>query len=153
MPQRNNVCRPEPISKDKFKHNLAAAWGRVWPKIKKGAMADAMGLTDVKTIDRAITGANLPEAHTIFNSLLADETALNEVLAYYGLKIAPITAVAANDLDTIHGLCETASELSAAVADGYRDHRETLRVADKLRPHMPAMEAILREAETIRGAA
>lgn len=153
MPQRNNVCRPDPISKDKFKQKLAAAWGRVWPATGKGAMADAMGLTDVKTIDRAVTASNLPEAHTIFNSLLADETALNEILAYYGFKITRLNATAANDLDTIHGLCDAASELSAAVADGFRDHRETLRVADKLRPHMPAMEAILREAETIRGAA
>jgi len=150
MSQISNVCPRSPLSKDKFEQKLAAAWGRVWPKIGKGSMADRMGLSDTKLIDRAVTGANLPSAHTVFNSLIADPTALDEVLAEYGYRLCPNTADAANDLMTLSGLCETAAELSEALRDGKRIHPETLRVADKLRPHMPALAALLREADELR---
>jgi hypothetical protein len=148
-----NVCPRAPIAKDKFQQKLAAAWGRVWPTIGKGAMADRMGLSDSKTIDRAVTASNLPEAHTIFNSLLADPTALDEVLAWYGYRLCPNTADAANDMQTLSGLCETAGEMADALKDGIRAHTETLRIADKLRPHMPSLVSLLSEAESLRGAA
>jgi hypothetical protein len=115
-----------------------------------GAMADAMGLSDTKTIDRAVTASNLPEAHTIFNSLVADPTALDEVLSEYGYRLCPLHSAAANDMLTLAGLCETAAELSDALRDGVRVHPETLKVADKLRPHMPALVALLREADELR---
>jgi hypothetical protein len=150
---RSNVCPRAPIAKDKFQQKLAAGWGRVWPKIGKGAMADRMGLSDSKTIDRAVTASNLPEGHTIFNSLLADPTALDEILAWYGLRVSPITADAANDMQTLSGLCETAGELAEALKDGVRVHQETLRVAEKLRPHMSSLTALIHEADALRGAA
>lgn len=154
MSQCNNVCPVEPLSKDKFQRLLAGAWGRVWPSLgNMGVMAGRMGLNDTKTISRAVTASNLPEAHTIFNSLLADLTALREVLAYYGLEICQIRPDAANDMVTLSGLCETAAELSEALRDGVRIHPETLKIAEKLRPHMPALVAILHEADELRGAA
>lgn len=153
MSNRSNVCPRTPIAKDKFQQKLAAGWGRVWPKIGKGAMADRMGLSDSKTIDRAVTASNLPEAHTIFNSLIADPTALDEIFAFYGLRISPITADAANDMQTLSGLCETAGELAEALKDGVRVHQETLRVAEKLRPHMSSLTALIHEADALRGAA
>jgi hypothetical protein len=153
MMRCSNVCLIEPISKDKFQRQLAAAWGRVWPRVGKGEMADRMGLSDSKTIDRAVTAANLPEAHTIFNSLCADPTALDEVLALYGFRLCSLAPEAANDMATLSGLCETAAVLSEALKDGKRVHPETLDVADKLRPHMPALIAIVREADALRGAA
>jgi hypothetical protein len=146
----SQVCRGEPLSKDKFQRLLASAWGRVWPKIGKGPMADRMGLNDTKTIDRAVTGSNLPEAHTLFNSLLADETALDEVLAEYGFRLSRIRADAANDMTTLSGLCDVAATYADALRDGRRVHPETLLIADKLRPHMPALASLLREAEDLR---
>lgn len=150
MSNRSNVCPRTPIAKDKFQQTLAAAWGRVWPDIGKGTMADRMGLSDSKTIDRALTGSNLPEAHTVFNSLLADRTALDEIMKLYGLRVSLITADAANDMQTLSGLCETAGELAEALKDGVRHHQETLRVADKLRPHMPSLSALIHEADALR---
>jgi hypothetical protein len=147
------VCPRAPIAKDKFQQNLAAAWGRIWPKVGKGMMADRMGLADTKTIDRAVTASNLPEAHTIFNSLCADPTALDEVLALYGYRLCPNTADAANDMQTLSGLCEAAGEMADALKDGVRVHQETLRIAEKLRPHMPSLTAIMSEADSLRGAA
>lgn len=146
-----HVCPREPVSKDKFQQRLAQAWGRVWPRVGKTAMAKCMGLSDTKTIDRAVGATNLPEAHTIFNSLLADETALDEVLAEYGFRLARIESSAGIDLITLSGLCETAAELSEALKDGSRVHPETLKVADKLRPHMPALMGFIREADELRG--
>lgn len=151
MASHVNVCPHEPLSKDKFQQRLSQAWGRVWPRVGKGRMAACMGLADTKTIDRAVSLSNLPEAHTIFNSLLADETALDEILAEYGYRITRIEAEAGADFITLSGLCETAAELSEALKDGNRLHPETLKVADKLRPHMPALVAFLREADELRG--
>lgn len=59
-------------------------------------------------VDRFGGGLQLPETHKIFNSLVADQHALDEVLAMYGFK---------------------------------------------LRPHMPALTALLKEADDLRGAA
>jgi hypothetical protein len=148
------VCPPAPLSKDKFQNLLAGAWGRVWPSLgNMGVMAGKMGLNDTKTISRAVTATNLPEAHTIFNSLCADISALREVLAHYGLEVSYIRPEAANDLATLSGLCEVAAEYSSAISDGKRIYSETLRIAEKLRPHMPALAALLREADGHRGAA
>lgn len=153
MPHRTNVCPREPLTKDKFQRALAQAWGRVWPKLGKGVMADCMGLNDPKTIDRAVTASNLPEAHTIFNSLAADVTALDEVLAAYGFRLAPLHATAANDMVTAAGVINAMGELVKALSDGNRDHNETLAIAALIRPHMPHLSAIVKEADSLRGAA
>lgn len=148
-----NVCPPEPLSKDKFKRLLSIAWGRVGPTMGLATMAGKMDLSDPKTISRAIATDNLPEAHTVMNSLCADETALREVLSHYGFELSRRTPEAANDMRTLSGVCEVAAGLSDALRDGKRDHTETLRVADILRPHMPALVALLSEADALRGAA
>lgn len=150
MTQRTNVCPRVPVTKDKFQRLLAQSWGRVWPQIGKGVMADKMGLNDVKTIDRAVTASNLPEAHTIINSLLADPTALDEVFREFGFRVIPLRSEAANDLMTAAGVIDAMGELVKSRADGIRDHNETLAVAHLLRPHVPAIEAIIEEADMLR---
>jgi hypothetical protein len=62
-------------------------------------------------------------------------------------------AEAANDLATAGGIIGAMGVLVNAVADGHRDHNETLAVAALIRPHMPAISAIVREADELRGAA
>ncbi|MFC0302750.1 hypothetical protein ACFSTI_25000 [Rhizorhabdus histidinilytica] len=153
MTQRTKVCQREPIQKDKFQRALAAAWGRVWPAVGKGTMAAAMGLDSTKTIDRAVTASNLPEAHTIFNSLFADPTALYEVAALYGFKMVPMTVEAANDLSTAAGTIDAMAALIRSQDDSHRDHNETLAIAALLRPHLGALNAIVRQADELRGAA
>lgn len=148
----NNVCPPEPLSKDKFQRALAAAWGRVWPKagMGKAKMADRMGLESTKTIDRAVTASNLPEAHTIFNSLLADESALDEVLREYGFALVRVKPEAANDFDLLADAADLHDEHMNAMRDGIRDHRETCRIADKARPVVSRYQAIIEEAEGLK---
>jgi len=150
---RTNVCPRDPIAKDKFQRALASAWGRVWPHVGKGTMAQAMGLDSTKTIDRAVTASNLPEAHTIFNSLFACPTALDEVVGLFGFKIVPLSIDAANDLATAAGTIDAMAELIRSQDDQHRDHNETLAIAQLLRPHIGALNAIVRQADELRGAA
>lgn len=150
MQRTNKVCPSGPVTKDRFQRVLAQAWGRVWPVVGKGTMASAMGLESTKTIDRAVTASNLPEAHTIFNSLLADKTALDEVMAEFGFRVVPLHAAAANDLTTAAGTIDAMAALIRSRDDNHRDHNETLAIASLLRPHMPALECILAEADRLR---
>lgn len=151
----SNVCTVEPLSKDRFMNLLRQAWSRVTakPEMTQMRMAGLMDLANTAPIKRALSQSNLPEAHTIFNSLIADPTALDEVLSAYGFRISLRRPEAANDMVTLSGLCDAAGELAEALKDGVRVHPETLRVAEKLRPHMPALISIIREADELRAVA
>lgn len=130
---------------------FVAGLARVAANIGKGTLADRMGRT-VRSLENILAGGST-SAKAMCDALLADCTALDEVLREYGFKLVPLTAEAANDLNTAAGLLDGATELVRSQNDGVRDHAETLRVADKLRPHLPAALAIINEADKIRGVA
>lgn len=113
---------------------------------------DALGCHK-DTLSNALAGDTLPSLHTALNSLAADETALDEVLELYGYRLRPAVPTAANDLQTAARLSHAAGALVDAVSDGCRDHNETLAVADQLRPIVPALLALIAEADALRGAA
>lgn len=148
------VCRATVLTKDKFQQKLSVAWSRLWAAGRnKVDMARTMGLSDTASIDRGLSGSNLPGAHVIFNSLLVDHTALDEILAHYGVRAVPITLEAANDLSTAAGTIDAMAALIRSQDDHHRDHRETLEIAAILRPHLASLNAIVAEADAIRGAA
>lgn len=118
----------------------------------KGSLADSMD-TSTKTIDRALIGDSIPGIHTALAALLVDPTALDELLRLYGFCLRPLTAEAANDMDTAAKLSFAAGAMIEALADGIRDHRETLAMADIFRPLIQSMGAIISEADALRGAA
>jgi len=89
----------------------------------------------------------------VMNSLCADMTALNEVFALYGLEVRPRQAVAANDLNIIGLLGHLSGQWAEAMADGRRDHNETLAIAVALRPLIPALQGVVAEADHILGVA
>lgn len=138
------------VSKQHLSRALAAGWSRVTLGPGKGAFADKIEVT-TRTVDNALSGATLPELHTAFNSLLFDRTALDEVAALYGFCLTPKHAEAANDLLTASGVLAAMGDLIGRLADGVRDHGDTLAIADLLRPHMPALSRILLEADELRG--
>jgi hypothetical protein len=152
MTQRSNVL-PKRVGPDeaRFGTLFVAGLARVAAKIGKGTLADRMGRT-VRSLENIMAGGST-SGKAMCDALLADHTALDEVLADYGFKLVPLTLDAANDLNTAAGLLDGATELVRSQHDGHRDHSETLRVADKLRPHLPAALAIVREADQIRGVA
>jgi len=150
--QRNKVLKTKRPSKEDVKDALAADWGRAFPPSVKGTAADLIGCS-VGTIDNGITGRNLPELHTALASLLVDPAALQSVLALYGVKVVPLVANAANDLDTVAGLSHLAGRWVEALSDGRRDHRETCDLADAIRPLLCALSAVVAEADRLKGAA
>lgn len=152
MPDRShNVLKQSRPSKEDVRDKLAADWGRCFPPSIKGSSAEAIGCS-VSTLNNAITGHNLPELHTALASLLVDPTALQSVLALYGVKAVPLLADAANDLATVAGLSHLSGKWIEALADGRRDHRETCDLANAIRPLLVALSAVVAEADRVRAA-
>lgn len=147
----NQVCRKEPPGKTRVSDALAEGLARAARKHGKGALADGMDAS-TKTVDRALTGT-LPQMHTALAALLVDPAALDEVFALYGLaRPRPLHAAPANDMETVSAMSDLIASFCAALADGHRDHRETLTLAAKVRELQPALTALLQEEEAIRAA-
>lgn len=146
------VCRVKPQSKTKLSAALSAAWSRVANTLGKGAFADAAEF-DVVTVNRALVGPSLPAAENLLNSLVADPTALDEVLALYGLSVRPAYSKRTSDMELASGLGRSLSELIERLRDGKRCHIDTLALAELFRPLIPQMQAVVDEADAIRGVA
>lgn len=147
-----HVCQRKPASKTKLSAALGAAWGRVSLEIGKGAFADKAEFDEV-TISRAMRGPSLPSAEHLLNSLCADLSALDEVLALYGLSVTARNPAAANDMELAAGLGHSLSELIDRMRDGKRCHLDTLALGELFRRVIPQLQAIVDEADSIRGAA
>lgn len=153
MSKRTNVfCNEPALTETRFCELLTAAWGRVRAKHTGAAFAEALGVTP-ETVGNAMSGRTTPKPHTVWNSLRADPTALDEVAAHYGFKLTPTNTDAANDLATAAGTIDAMAALVRALDDQHRDHNETLAIAQLLRPHIGALNAIVRQADELRGAA
>lgn len=146
------VCRVKPQSKAKLSAALGAAWGRVANKLGKGVFADDADFDEI-TIGRAMKGPSLPCAEHLLNSLAADPSALDEVASLYGLAIRPKQSKAANDMELAAGLGHSLSELINRLRDGNRCHLDTLALSELFRPIIPQLQAVVDEADQIRGAA
>lgn len=68
-------------------------------------------------------------------------------------RAVPLTSDPANDLSMAAKLSHASGTIIDAVSDGHRCHTETLEIADKFRPLVPQMTAIIDEADQLRGAA
>lgn len=127
---------------------LVAGWARVINRIGRGRFIDELGATD-RNATRWLGEGTLPELHTVLNSLTIDATALDELAALYGMEIRPREAALGNDMAMIACVARLAAQWADVMADGVRDHRETLDLARALRPLMPQFNAILAEAERL----
>lgn len=148
-----NVRSNSPRTKQDVSRAVAEAWFRLQREIGKGTLADAIGVSSPKTVENAIAQRSLPEAHFIFNGLCADPTALNEVLALYGFQAVPVRGQVANDMVTITGLSHLVAEWLERLADGLRCHRDTKALANRVRPHLLALIALVEEADGMEQAA
>lgn len=148
------VRKNGPLTKQRAKELVASGLQRAIGSSRDGKaeVALAAGCTS-RCIEKALSHDTLPSIETLFNALAADETILNEFLSHYGYRLTSITADPAHDLHTAAGLSHAAGSLIDAHADGNRCHRETLEVADKLRPLLPQITAIIHEADSLRGVA
>lgn len=150
---RDGIKHVRPIilhSRAEVSGKVAAGWARVSAG-RKGAFADSLEI-DVKTVDRALTGQTVPELHTAFNSLADDPTALDELAALYGVSIVPRRAMAlTDDMALAANLGRSLSELIERLRDGQRCHLDTLALAELFRHLIPQMQAVVGEADEIRG--
>jgi hypothetical protein len=140
-----------PLTKHVLQAKLSAAWARVISTLDGGkhAFAEALSVS-TPTVENALAGKNVPEALTLLNSLAIDETALDEPLREMGLMICRIHQAGGDDLQTAAGVVTAMGDLIQRLADGNRCHNDTLAIAALLRPHMPALEAIVCEADRLR---
>jgi len=152
MTQRTKSARKLPPRKADVSAALALDWQTVSFQHGKSDLADAIDV-DPKTVNRAITGETLPEAHKMLASLLVDPTALKNTLALYGFRAVPIHSEAANDLNTLAELSGLVTAFIKVLEDGRRDHVETLDLALLIAPLIAKLSAIVDEARGIQGLA
>ncbi len=131
----------------RFHMLLVQGLARIAATHSRGQLADAMGRCG-RQLDNVFGGAD-PKAKALFDALLLDPTALDEVFAAYGLRIAPAVVAQESDMRLASGLASGLAELIAANADGVRDHNETLAVAALIRPHLGALTNIINQADEI----
>lgn len=145
------VPKKQPQTESEFHSLVVAGLARVAAKIGRGNLADKMGRT-TRALDKVFAGST-PDAQALWDATRADATVLDELAAAYGFQLVPINAGQGSDLATAAGLCDAASELIHSHEDGERDHNETIRCAEKLRPHIGPAMAIVQEADRLRRAA
>lgn len=144
------VCPKRRRERAEISEALGLAWARVRAQIGTLTFAERIG-ADEKSVRRWLGGPELPCAVHLLNSLAADPSALDEVLRLYGLRPAPIEAESGDDHRTIAGLSRLAGGLAEALADGRRDHRETLALAGAAQPLIAQLQALVAEADKVRG--
>lgn len=143
----------EPLNKERVQSKLAQAWSRTIAERFKGnktAFAGKIGCCP-ETVSNALTGTQT-ELHTVLNSLLACPNALDELLRLYGFVLVPSDAEMSPDMVTLSHMSRAMAEFVEVLSDGKRTHRETLELAEELRPLIPRLTAIIHEAEGLKAA-
>jgi hypothetical protein len=140
------------LTKDRAKQLVASGLHRAVSGNGLDEVALAAGCTN-RCIQNALALDSLPSLDLLLNAMDLEPTLLDEVLAAKGFRLAPLHTNAANDLNIAAGVSEIAGAICRALTDGQRDHNETLAIAKLIRPHLPALSAIVREADELRGAA
>jgi hypothetical protein len=131
----------------RFHALLVQGLARVAAKHGRGQLSDAMGRSG-RQLDNVFGGSD-PKAKALFDALALDPTALDEVIAAYGLRIVPATDGQENDMRLAAGIAAGLAKLIESNADGVRDHNETLAIAAVMRPHLGALTNIINQADEI----
>ena len=152
MRAKGSFAKSARLTKDRSKALVASGLHRAVSVHGLDELALAAGCCE-RTVQAALALESLPSLDFLFNALDLEPTILDELAAAKGFRLAPLRSDAANDLHTAAGAGEIATAICRALADGVRDHKETLSIAELIRPHMPALTAIVREADELRGAA
>lgn len=145
------VPNSRPISEQQYHGMLIAGLSRVSAVIGRGNLADKSNRT-TRALDKLFSGASGDTTGKgLLDFLKADPTALDEVLALYGFQLAPLGFDAVQDFAIIADTAALTAEHTEAMRDGRRDHRETIRIADKARPVVARYQGIIAEADSLRG--
>lgn len=116
-----------------------------------GTLADKIGAS-MGTVNNALTGKSLPEFHTGWNLLAADDTALDEVAAKYGKRLVPLDAVCFGDSRKAGpAIVSALAKVIGAEADGRIDHAELLNMEPELIEAEREIEILRARINSIRG--
>lgn len=143
------ACQVSPVAprtKAEVSNAVASDWLPLAPIGQRGTFADKIGAGGPKIVSKAISGEHLPEAHTILNSLLADPAALFNTFQLFGGVFVRTDPSSADDMALISQLLSAAKEAFDRKADGVWCHRDKAALAAIFRPLVPALLAIIREA-------
>jgi hypothetical protein len=143
------VPKPATLTEAEFHSALCAGLARVAASIGRGNLADKSGRT-TRALDKVFAGS-IPNGKGLFDFLLADPSTLDELLARYGYHIAPLGREAVLDFEIIADAAALTAEHTQAMRDGKRDHRETIRIADKARPVVARYQGFIAEADRFKG--
>jgi DNA-binding transcriptional regulator LsrR (DeoR family) len=140
-----------PRTSDEVHRRLTRAWSRTMDEqdLTQEAFAARIGCCR-DTVKNALAGDRLPKLHFVLNSLLACPNALDELLQLYGLQIIPRSAEASADMQTLSHMGRAMAEFIEALSDGKRTHKETLELAEVLRPLVPRLTQIVHEADGLK---
>jgi hypothetical protein len=148
------VRKSRAISEADFHAALIAGLARVAAGIGRGNLADKWGRSP-RQLGKLFAGDSLDTSgRALLDFLMADPTALDEVLALYGVGLHPLPDPgAAGGADMLPSVIDFAQAISASQRDGKTDHRSRMRLADAARPVAQAACGLIHEADRLRGVA
>ena len=149
MARYNNTVLPNvhPVPEHKFHAAMMLDIARMISEHGRDATASALGIS-ARHIGNLANGS-FPRADRLHNLKALDPDALATVDALY----RPEKPQAANDMELAAGLGHSLSELIDRLRDGKRCHLDTLALAELFRPIIPQLQAVVDEADVLRGAA
>lgn len=156
MPDRARRVVPKrrDISEAEFHAALIAGLARVAADIGRGNLADKWGRSP-RQLGKLFAGDSLDTSgRALLDFLGADMTALDEVLALYGVGLHRLPDPSGEGAgDTLASVIDFAAAISADQRDGTGGHRARMRLADKARPVAQAAMGLIHEADRLRGVA
>lgn len=155
MPVTSNhvVRNREPVTKTRSKALIASGLNRAVLTHGIEAVALAAGECTPRCIQKALAHENLLGVDKLINLLLLDPTSLSELLGAVGMKIVPNEIAISTDMVTVSEMSGAVATFCQALEDGRRNHRETLQLANLLRPLMPKLASIVHEADGLKAVA
>lgn len=144
---------PKPAGPSELQYHDALVLGlaRSAANVGRGNLADRSKRT-TRALDKLFSGACADTSGKgLLDFLLADPSALDEVLGLYGYQLAPTNCAPALDFEIIADTAALTAAHTEAMRDGIRKHRETIKIADCARPVVAQYSAIIAEADRLRG--
>lgn len=134
------------LTETDYKQKLAKGLRRVMMAEGPARFAAKVPGCCAKTLSNAASETHALNPTVAFNLLVADPTALDELLAHFGFRLERVEAVEGEDARLLADTMALASEHAEAMADGRVDHIEEARLVKKARPVAMAWNARIAKA-------